>query len=353
MNSYLKELAVKSIKVRRQLAISYGNQRRLPEQNPYGRNHFTIPQTTKAEHLYPNIILLKVTPACLGECAFCFRQKQRAEELREITKQELDGIFDGYVQNYNLCQKEDLMKIREILITGGEPFLSSVKFLEKILEKSKNLGINLIRIGSRAISASPWLINRDLVAMLKNFSPLTIVAHFNHADELTKESLVASERVLSAGITIKNQSVLLRGVNDSVDELCNLNWELLRNSIQPYRLNHCMPVGYESLRTTVKEGIDLVANVQSMGGSIGHFHYNVITPFGSSPGFNKFQILDEKKGADLLKTFRQNPQPFLDISAINRSARYLKIEITSKTIKDSYIPKETWYRDGEPKILTN
>lgn len=349
MNEYLKELAEKSKKVRKQLRFNYENQQCLPKQNPYGREYFSFPKITKAEHLYPNIIVIKVTPACLGECAYCFREKQITEELIEITDSDMVQIFDEYVPNYNNYELNDLLKIREILITGGEPFLLDWKFLRKLLEKAKKSGIDFLRIGSRAMSASPWLVKNELVDMLKDYKPLTIIAHYNHVDELTKISLEASEKILSAGIGIKNQSVLLRGVNDSVEELCNLFWELTRNSIQPYRLNHCMPVGYEQLRTTVREGIDLVKEVQSINGTIGHFHYNVITSLGGSPGFTENHIIDEKEGSEVIEMNSQNPKPEVDISEIDPDARYLKIRITSKTIWDPIIPKEVWYRDGKPK----
>ena len=349
MNEYLRELAEKSAKVKRQLKFHYNNQQRLPKQNPYGREYFSFPKITKAEHLYPNIIVIKVTPACLGECAYCFRDKQITEELIEISDADMAEIFDEYVPNYNHYEPDDLLKIREILITGGEPFLLNWKFLRKLLKKAKEAGIEFIRIGSRAASASPWLVTDELVDMLKDYKPLTIIAHYNHVDELTKKSLEASEKILSAGITIKNQSVLLRGVNDSVEELCNLFWELTRNSIQPYRLNHCMSVGFETLRTTVREGISLVKEVQSINGTIGHFHYNVITPLGGSPGFTENQIIDEKMGSEVIEMNRENAKPEVDISKIDPDAQYLKIRITSKTIWDPNIPKEVWYRDGKPK----
>lgn len=348
MNEYLRELAEKSVQVKRQLKFDYRDQRRMPKQNPYGREYFSFPKTTKAEHLYPNTIVIKVTPACLGECAYCFRDKQITEELIELSDTDMDKIFDEYVPNYNLYEKDPLLKIREILITGGEPFLLNREFLQKLLKKTKDSGIEFIRIGSRATSASPWLVKRELVDMLKDFNPLTIIAHYNHIDELTKASLEASDKILSAGITIKNQSVLLRGVNDSVEDLSNLFWELSRNSIQPYRLNHCMPVGFEALRTTVREGITLAKEVQSINGTIGHFHYNVITPLGGSPGFTENHILDEKMGSEVFEMNRENPKPEFDINMIDPDAPYLKVRITSKTVWDPNIPKEVWYRDGKP-----
>ena len=101
MNEYLRELAKKSIKVKRQLKFHYDNQQRLPKQNPYGREFFSFPKITKAEHLYPNIIVVKVTPACLGECAYCFRDKQITEELIEINDEDMVIIRDILFKNFN------------------------------------------------------------------------------------------------------------------------------------------------------------------------------------------------------------------------------------------------------------
>ena len=337
MNNYLRELAEKSEKVRRQVRFYYSNYNHLPKQNPYGRNFFAIPKTINAEHMYPNIIVVKVTPACLGDCAFCFRQKQRTEELNEITPEGMN-IINQYVQNYNSGPEQDLMKIKEVLITGGEPFLLSIRVLRKLLESVKNAGIEFIRIGSRATAISPWLIKNELINVLNDYKPLTIIAHYNHVDELTKESLEASEKILSTGITIKNQSVLLRGVNDRVEELCDLHWKLSKNSILPYRLNHCTPVGFEQLRTTVREGIALVKEVQSMGGTIGHFHYNVITPLGIAPGFTESHILDEKKGAELIEMYKRNPEPFFDLEKIQSRCPIFK---NTYNIQNNKGPKYT------------
>ncbi len=222
MNEYLRQLADKSKKVKRQLKFHYENQQQLPKQNPYGREYFSFPKTTKAEHLYPNTIVIKVTPACLGECAYCFRDKQITEELIEVTNSDLNQIFNEYVPNYNQYESDKMLKIKEILITGGEPLLLNTNYLKKLLDKVKEAGIEFIRIGSRAASASPWLVKDEVVDMLKDYKPLTIIAHYNHFDELTKKSLEASDKILSAGITIKNQSVLLRGNEKYSHPMCYL-----------------------------------------------------------------------------------------------------------------------------------
>jgi len=338
MTNYLRGLVERSDGVRRQYRGSFKETFGLPLMNPYGRDFFSISQTSKAEHMYPDVLLLKSTDRCGGECAHCFRQYERNSELEDITPEEISRVFGEYVPTYNEQHGD---KIREVLVTGGDPLMLPQDLLENILRSAKDSGIEFIRIGSRSSSVTPHLVTDNLLTMLRNYQPLIMVGHYNHVDELTRESLETSERILNAGIRMKNQSVLLRGVNDDVDGLGSLFWELNKNGIQPYRLYHCMPVGYEELRTTVREGIELTRKLQEVGGTIGHFDFSILTPFGKVVAPTEDHILDEKQGNELVGEFPEK-KLLLD-------ARYLKLRVTSKTTKDDEIPKEAWYMDGREK----
>jgi L-lysine 2,3-aminomutase len=270
------------------------------------------------------------------------------DELETITEKEIDAIFGKYVPEYNSSQKGYMTKIREVLITGGDPLLLGMDLLENMLKRAKDAGIEHIRIGSRASSVSPQLVTDGLVDMLAQYKPLTIIAHYNHPDELTKESLNASDRFLDAGIRVKEHGVLLRGVNDDVETLYRLFSELVSHGIQPYRLMHCMSIGYEQLRTTVREGMSIARELRSMRGSVGHFDYSIVTPLGKIVGVTEEHILDEKTGQALIDEHRDSPQGILP-NRIAPEATYLKLAITSRTIKDGSIPKQVWYRDGRSK----
>jgi len=277
MSSYLEQLAQQSEAVRRQLFSSYEKGDFLPKTNIYGRDFFTIPQTTKAEHMYPDIILVKTTGACPARCAFCFRDHEMVDELSQISDDEVDRIFE-YVDGYNFQQKGFETKIKEILITGGDPFLLQREKLERLLKKSKDHGISMIRLGSRSTSVAPHLVDSALVDMLSDYKPMIVASHYNHVDELTSESLAASGKLLNAGIRIKNQSVTLRGTNDSTEELYKLFWNLSQNGIEPYRIYHCAPVGPVQLRPNLRQSIELTRQIRSMSGTTGHFDLAVITP---------------------------------------------------------------------------
>ena len=132
MNEYLRELAEKSVKVKRQLKFHYDNQQRLPKQNPYGREYFSFPKITKAEHLYPNIIVIKVTPACLGECAYCFRDKQITEELIEILEKQIAAHRDAGLK---LIQEHSHLEEAFTLITSikGIAEASGIQILAELI----------------------------------------------------------------------------------------------------------------------------------------------------------------------------------------------------------------------------
>ncbi|NJM16814.1 MAG: hypothetical protein HC896_16885 [Bacteroidales bacterium] len=87
---------------------------------------------------------------------------------------------------------------------------------------------------------------------------LAINVHFNHPEELQPEVLQACQKLTSRGVTLRNQTVLLKGINDTVETMSKLFQLLLRNNIMVYYMNHCMPVeGADHLRTSVQRGLDI------------------------------------------------------------------------------------------------
>jgi L-lysine 2,3-aminomutase len=104
---------------------------------------------------------------------------------------------------------------------------------------------------------------KRLVAMLRPYHPVWVTPHFNHTDEITAESVAACEMLLDAGIPLGNQSVLLRGVNDSVETMKALVTNLIRIRVRPYYLYQCdLSVGIEHFRTPVSKGIEIIENLR-------------------------------------------------------------------------------------------
>jgi lysine 2,3-aminomutase len=98
--------------------------------------------------------------------------------------------------------------------------------------------------------------------MLKRYRPIWFNTQFNHQREITPESASACEMLLETGIPVSNQSVLLKGINDSTDVMKNLLYGLQKISVRPYYLFHCDPVkGCEHFRTEIKSGMKMMESI--------------------------------------------------------------------------------------------
>jgi len=151
-----------------------------------------------------------------------------------------------------------------VLISGGDPLLLNDKHLELILNRLRQIpSIEILRIGTRIPIFLPQRITPALCAMLKKYHPLWMNLHVNHAAELTSEVNVATERLLEAGIPLGCQTVLLKGVNDSVEVMKQLLHRLLQQRIRPYYIYQCDPVlGTHHFKTSIEKGIEIMENLR-------------------------------------------------------------------------------------------
>jgi len=109
----------------------------------------------------------------------------------------------------------------------------------------------------------PQRIDAELCAMLSQYGPIWINTHFNHPHEITPAAARACDRLLRSGIPLNNQSVLLRGVNDSVATQTRLCHELLKIKVRPYYLFQTDDVkGTEHLRTSIETGVQIIAGMR-------------------------------------------------------------------------------------------
>ncbi len=124
--------------------------------------------------------------------------------------------------------------------------------------------LNFVRIGTRAPVVYPMrFFDDELIDVLQQFNrtkTLFVPTHFNHPNEITPVAEEAILRLREAGITVNNQAVFLRGVNDNVDTLVELMNGLLRIGVSPYYLYQCMPVARvrHHFQVPLREGVDIV-----------------------------------------------------------------------------------------------
>jgi lysine 2,3-aminomutase len=155
-------------------------------------------------------------------------------------------------------------QIRDVIFSGGDPLSLPLPVLDYCLSELRKIPhVEIVRIGTRYPVVLPQRITEELTALLSRHRPLWVHTHFNHPREITAESAEACLRLQKAGIPLNNQSVLLRGVNDSAETMMALCHGLLRIGVRPYYLFQCDPVqGAEHLRTSVWTGVEILEKMR-------------------------------------------------------------------------------------------
>jgi lysine 2,3-aminomutase len=153
--------------------------------------------------------------------------------------------------------------VRDVLLSGGDPFMLSDSYLDWILSELRKIShVQVVRIGSRMPVVLPYRITDNLVEMLKKHHPIWINTHFNHPREITASSKEALRKLADAGIPLGNQSVLLAGVNDCPRIMRTLVHKLVKNRVRPYYLYQCdLSEGLSHFRTPVGKGIEIMESL--------------------------------------------------------------------------------------------
>lgn len=200
-------------------------------------------------HKYPDRVLFLVTDRCGIYCRHCNRRRLVGGDEPPTTAELEAGL--EYIAKTT--------RIRDVLLSGGDPLLLSTRRLDYLLGRLRAIAhVETIRIGSRLPVVCPMRIDAELTSALKKHHPLFINTHFNHVKELTPEARAGCERLVDAGIPVGNQTVLLRGVNSSVRALRALMRGLLRARVRPYYLFQGDTVlGTDHLRTPVESAMEL------------------------------------------------------------------------------------------------
>ena len=206
-------------------------------------------------HRYPDRVLMVLTDICPMLCRHCTRKREWRNGQWVHNSDEIKRMMDYIRQN---------KKVRDVIISGGDPLILSTRRLEEVLAGLQQIEhVEIIRIGTRFPVVLPQRIDDELCSMLSKYGPIWVNTHFNHPHEITPEAAVACDKLLRAGIPVNNQSVLLRGVNDSVEIQTKLCHELLRIKVRPYYLFQCDEVrGTEHLRTPVETGIKIIEGLR-------------------------------------------------------------------------------------------
>jgi EF-P beta-lysylation protein EpmB len=180
-------------------------------------------------HKYSGRVLLTVTGVCAVNCRYCFRRHFPYQE-NNLGRAGWDGVLQ-YIA--------DDSSIHEVILSGGDPLLASDSTLQGLIRALENIPhVHTLRIHSRVPVVLPERIQTQLCDMLAHSRlNIVVVLHVNHANELNDDVYEACARLRAVQCHLLNQSVLLKGVNDSDDALVALSERLFVFGILPYYLH--------------------------------------------------------------------------------------------------------------------
>lgn len=284
LSPYLAKLMQSSEAIKQQFmpspqeAVDFEGQTRNPFEG--GKNNQGI---YGLERVYADRAVLTPYFECAAYCRYCFKKTRTlGGEPLKMNRHQIDQAMRFLASD---------SRINTLLVTGGDPFLDHDLLLYVLKQASQIAHIKNIRIGTRNILFRPDTITKELAKKLADFNfvepydlsqsrNISVAFSVNHIDELTPEVVQAIQNLTKEGITIRGQTVLLKGINDSTRDIQNIVNGFMAVGIIPYYLLHCMPVvGTSHMRTSVKKGIDILRELSVNSGTTA-FNYVYVSPLG-------------------------------------------------------------------------
>ena len=259
--------------LRRQVIPRSAELLRSPEEmdDPCGeRKHEKTPGLV---HRYPDRVLLLCTDRCATYCRYCTRSRLVSGAGSEQLHPDFDAALD-YLRRHT--------EVRDVLLSGGDALLLPDDRLDALLSALRAIPhIELLRVGTRTPIVLPQRITPELCRMLRRHAPLFISTHCNHPRELGTAAQRALGLLADHGIPLGNQSVLLRGVNDTPAVQTQLAHRLLQCRVRPYYLYQCdLAPGTRHFRTRIEEGLSIIAAMRGFTSGYAVPQYVVDAPGG-------------------------------------------------------------------------
>ncbi|MCW8855657.1 MAG: EF-P beta-lysylation protein EpmB [Gammaproteobacteria bacterium] len=207
-------------------------------------------------HKYHGRVLLITTGACAIHCRYCFRRHFPYSDNHSAKNQWQESIT--YID-----QNTD---VSEVILSGGDPLILSDSKLQQLIDQLNSIDhVTTLRIHSRIPVTLPSRITDQLITTLTSSNlQICMVIHANHSNEIGDEEQTALRHLNQAGITLLNQSVLLRGVNDCSVILSNLSHRLFESKVLPYYLHMLDPVqGASHFRVNEKQAVKLLKDLRN------------------------------------------------------------------------------------------
>ncbi len=259
--------------------------------DPMGEE-YTSP-TSAVTRRYPDRLIIKVTNQCAMYCRHCQRRRGIGEKDLATPREELEEAID-YVRNNE--------EIRDVLLTGGDGLMLDNQTVAWLLEELDSIPhVEIKRFGSRTMVTMPQRIDDELCRIFSEHLPLYVITHYNHPLEVTPRAREACCKLARSGVSMGNQTVLLKGVNNDPFVIRKLNQDLLKMMVRPYLIFHAKAVkGTSHFRTKVEEGIEVMEKLRGYTSGLAIPNFVVNAPFGlgKTPMLPEYLI---SMGKDYLK----------------------------------------------------
>ena len=239
--------------------------------DPLGEDHDSpVPGLV---HRYPDRVLLLVLDFCSSYCRYCTRSRVVGHGEIVPSEARLEKAIE-YIRN--------TPTVRDVLLSGGDPLALADDKLDWLLTRLRQIPhVEIVRIGTKMPAVLPQRITPELTRMLRKHHPLFMSLHYVHPDECSPEAHKACTRLADAGIPLGSQTVLLKGVNDSVETMTDLVHSLLRMRVRPYYLYQCDPItGSSHFRTTVEKGLEIIEGLRGHTSGYAVPNYVIDAPGG-------------------------------------------------------------------------
>lgn len=226
-------------------------------------------------HRYPDRVLLKPLHACPVYCRFCFRREMVGPGGATLSDDDL-GRALAYIHARPA--------IWEVIVTGGDPFMLSPRRITAITQALATIPhVKVVRWHTRVPLVDPERVTPALVAALMAEGLTTYVGlHANHPREFTPAGRAAIKRLVDAGIPLVSQTVLLKGINDTVETLDALMRCFVEHRVTPYYLHQGdLAPGTSHLRTTIAEGQALMRALRQRLSGLAQPTYVLDVPDGA------------------------------------------------------------------------
>jgi lysine 2,3-aminomutase len=245
-------------------------------------------------HQYGSRLLVRATGECPMFCRHCFRRSLLSSERGFIDAASID-FLKGYLAAHS--------EVREVLVSGGDPLTATNSRLRSLFGAIRSVRPDVvIRLCTRAPVTLPSRIESGLTELLEETMPLKVVVQVNHPAELSEGFLEAVKRLRASTLGLRSQTVLLRGINDSVEILESLFTSLSILGVDPYYLfQGDLATGTAHFRVPLSRGLQIYGELRRRLSGMELPRYAVDAPDGGGKLYLPECVVGLKEGNWLLK----------------------------------------------------